>query len=64
MITTAVIDAVHQKIMDKETARNAWKALKQQFKALSKDQLFKICMDFFAFNWTRGNDVSTHIAKL
>lgn len=64
MITSAVTDDVYQKIMDKETARDAWEALKQHFEASSKDQLFKICTDFFAFNWTIGNDVSTHIAKL
>lgn len=64
MITSAVTDAVYQKIMDKETARDAWEALKQHFEASSKDQLFKICTDFFAFSWTIDNDVSTHIAKL
>ena len=32
--------------------------------ATSKDQLFKICNDFFAFGWTSSDDVSTHIAKL
>lgn len=64
MITSSVTDAVYQKIMDKETAHDAWEALKQQFEATSKDQLFKICTDFFAFNWTSGEDVSTHTAKL
>jgi len=64
MITSTVSDAVYQKIMDKATAHEAWEALKQQFEATSKDQLFKICADFFAFSWTSGDDVSTHVAKL
>lgn len=64
MITSSVTDAVYQKIMDKETAHDAWEALKQQFEATSEDQLFKMCTDYFAFNWTSGEDVSTHTAQL
>lgn len=64
MISSAVTDAVYQKIMDKESAADAWDALKKLFEASSKDQLFKICTDFFAFSWTQDVDVSTHTAKL
>ncbi|XP_041564684.1 uncharacterized protein LOC121467359 [Drosophila elegans] len=64
MITTAVTDSAYQKIMDKETAHDTWKALKNQFEATAKDKVFKICNEFFAFSWNPGNDVSTHIAKL
>lgn len=64
MITSALTDTVYQKIMGKETASDAWEALKQQFEASAKDQLFKICIDFFSFNWNSSEDVSTHIAKL
>lgn len=64
VISTAVTDAVYQKIMDKKTAHEAWEALKQNFEAPSKDQLFKICTDFLAFSWTLREDFSTHIAKL
>ncbi|XP_044760209.1 uncharacterized protein LOC123317668 [Coccinella septempunctata] len=64
MISSSVTDAVYQKIMDKQTAREAWEALKLNFEASSKDQLFKVCTDFFAFSWVIGEDVSTHIAKL
>ncbi|GBN41959.1 hypothetical protein AVEN_21578-1 [Araneus ventricosus] len=64
MIASTVTDALCQNIMDKERVQEAWEALKQQFKATSKDQLFKICTEFFAFYWSLGDDVSTHIAKL
>lgn len=64
MITSSITDAVYQKIMDKDTAYEVWQSLKQQFEATSKDQLFKICTDFFAFKWSNGEDVSTHIASL
>lgn len=64
MISSSVTDAVYQKIMDKETAHEAWEALKLNFEASSKDQLFKICTEFFAFSWINGEDVSTHVAKL
>lgn len=64
MISSSVTDAVYQKIMDKETAHEAWEALKLNFEASSRDQLFKICNEFFAFNWINGEDVSTHAAKL
>lgn len=64
MITSSVTDTVYQKIMDQETAYDSWEALKVQFEATSKDQLFKICSDFFKFSWTSTDDVSTHIAKL
>lgn len=64
MITSAISDEVYQKVMDKETASDTWDALKQQFEASAKDQLFKICTDFFSFSWSPGEDVSTHIAKL
>lgn len=64
MITSVVTDAVYQKIMDKDTAYEAWEALKQNFEALSKDQLFKICTDFFAFSFKSEEDVSTYIAKI
>ncbi|XP_072162637.1 LOW QUALITY PROTEIN: uncharacterized protein [Bemisia tabaci] len=50
--------------MDKETAYEAWEALKQQFEANSKDQLFRSCNDFFSFSWNEKDDVSTHVAKL
>lgn len=50
--------------MDKETARETWEALKQLFEATSKDQLFKLCTDLFAYSWTSGEDVSMHLAKL
>lgn len=39
-----------------------WEALKVQFKATSKDQLY--CSDFFKFDWTSTDDASTNIAKL
>ncbi|GFY49314.1 integrase catalytic domain-containing protein [Trichonephila inaurata madagascariensis] len=64
LIASAITDAVYQKIMDKETAFEAWESLKQQFEATSKDQLFKICAESFAFSWVPGEDVTTHIAKL
>ncbi|KAH8309915.1 hypothetical protein KR059_009012 [Drosophila kikkawai] len=51
MITTAVTDSVYQKIMDKETAHDTWEALKNQFEATAKDQVFRICNEFFAFSW-------------
>lgn len=63
-ITSAVTDAVYQKIMDTETAYEAWEALKKNFEASSRDQLFKLCTDFFAFSWKFTEDVSTHVAKL
>ncbi|GFW16599.1 uncharacterized protein TNCV_2352221 [Trichonephila clavipes] len=64
MIASTVTDAVYQKIMDKETAFEAWESLRKQFEATSKYQLFKICTEFFAFSWVPGEDISTHIAKL
>lgn len=64
MITSAVSDDVYQKIMDKDTAADAWESLMIQFEARSKDQLFKICIDFFSFTWNTSEDVSMHIAKL
>lgn len=64
MLTSSITDAVYQKVMDKETAHDTWKALKEQFEATSRDQLFKICTDFFAFNWDQNQDVSTHVAIL
>lgn len=64
MIASSVTDIVYQKIMDQESAFDAWNALKQHFEASSRDQLFKICSDFFSFNWNNSEDVSMHIAKL
>ena len=64
MISCAVTDTVYQKIMDKGTAAEAWGALKNLYEASSKDQLFKICKDSFAFSWSQDADVSTHTAKL
>ncbi|GFW35107.1 uncharacterized protein TNCV_5066731 [Trichonephila clavipes] len=64
MIASTVTDAVYQKIMDKQTAFEAWESLRKQFEATSKYQLFKICTEFFAFSWVPGEDISTHIAKL
>ncbi|GBM07249.1 hypothetical protein AVEN_232632-1, partial [Araneus ventricosus] len=63
-IATKVTDEVYQEIMDKETTQETWESPKQQFEATSKDQLFKICIEFFAFNWSFGDNVSTHITKL
>ncbi|GFS33897.1 uncharacterized protein TNIN_28921 [Trichonephila inaurata madagascariensis] len=64
MIASTVTDAVYQKITYREAAFEAWEALKQQYEATSKDQLFKICTEFFAFRWAPGEVVLTHIAKL
>ena len=64
LISSAVADSVYQKIMDKESAKEAWDALKLLYEASSQDQLFKICTDFFAFGWCHDDDVSTHTAKL
>ncbi|XP_075152158.1 uncharacterized protein LOC142226154 [Haematobia irritans] len=64
MIASAVSDNVYQKIMDKETAAEAWESLKVQFEARSNDQLFKICIDFFSYAWNTEEDVSLHIGKL
>ncbi|KAJ8972488.1 hypothetical protein NQ314_000164 [Rhamnusium bicolor] len=61
MITSSITDAVYHKIMDKEKASDAWDALRQHFEATSRDQLFRICREFFAFSWKQGEDVSTHI---
>ena len=49
MIASSVTDAVYEKIIDKETARDAFEALKEQFEATSKD-LYQICDSFFAFS--------------
>ena len=64
MITSAESDDVYQKIMDKETAADAWESLMIQYEARSKDQLFKICIDFFSFTCNISEDVSMHIAEL
>ena len=64
MNSSSVNDVVYQKIMDKGTAHEAWEALKLNFEASSKDQLFKICTEFFAFSWNNGEGVSIHVAKL
>ena len=64
MITTALTEETYQKVMDKETAREVWEELKRNFEASSKDQLFRICSDFFSFSWNLSDDVSIHVAKL
>lgn len=64
MIASSVTEAVYEKIIDKETARDAFEVLKEQFEATSKDRFFQICDSFFAFCWIQGEDVSTHLAKL
>ena len=64
IITSAVTEDTYQKVMDKETAREVWEELKRNFEASSKDQLFRICADFFSFSWTLADDVSIHVAKL
>lgn len=38
--------------------------MKNQFEAMSKDQLFNLCFDFFTFTWNPKEDVSSDIAKL
>ena len=64
IITSALTEDTYQKVMDKETAREVWEELKRNFEASSKDQLFRICSDFFSFSWTLADDVSIHVAKL
>jgi transposase InsO family protein len=64
MITSSLTEETYQKVMDKETAREVWEELRRNFEASSKDQLFRICADFFSFSWTLADDVSTHVAKL
>ena len=64
MITSALTEDTYQKVMDKETAREVWEELKRNFEPSSKDQLFRICADFFSFSWTSADDVSVHVAKL
>ena len=56
MIASSVTEEVYQKIMDQDTAYEAWNTLNRQYEASSKDQLFKICTDFFMFQWTEGSD--------
>jgi transposase InsO family protein len=64
MITSALTEETYQKVTDKDSARDVWEELKRNFEASSKDQLFRICADFFSFSWTASDDVSTHVAKL
>jgi hypothetical protein len=64
MIISSLTEETYQKVMDKETAREVWEELRRNFEASSKDQLFRICADFFSFSWTLADDVSTHVAKL
>ena len=64
MITSALTEETYQKVMDKETAKEVWEELKRNFEASSKDQLFRICSNFFSFSWTVTDDVSIHVAKL
>lgn len=64
MIASTVTDSVYQKIMDAETAKEAWEALKKEFEVTSKDQIYNTCIGFFEFSWNKTEDVSTHIAKL
>lgn len=60
IITSLVSDAGYQKIKD------AWceEGTEATVRGHIKNQLFKICTDFFAFGWMSGEDVSTHTAKL
>jgi hypothetical protein len=64
IITSALTEDTYRKVMDKETAKEVWDELKRNFEASSKDQLFKICSDFFGFSWNMNDDVSCHVAKL
>ena len=64
VITSALTEDTYRKVMDKGTAKEVWDELKRNFEASSKDQLFKICSDFFGFAWNASDDVSCHVAKL
>jgi len=64
IITSALTEETYQKVMDKETARDDWEELKHNFEVYAKDQLFRICADFFSFSWSLTDDVSIHVAKL
>ena len=50
--TSLMSDSVYQKVMEKETAHDVWVALRAQFEASAKDQLFKLCIDFFIITFT------------
>ncbi|GAB0089493.1 secreted RxLR effector protein 161-like [Sergentomyia squamirostris] len=64
LISNSVSDEIYQKILDKNSAKEEWDALKQLFEASSKDQLFSVCDAFFALKWTSGHDVAFHVAKV
>jgi len=50
MITSALTEETYKKIMAKGTAREVWEELNRNFEASTKDQLFRICADFFSFS--------------
>lgn len=66
VMTTAMTDAVYMKIMDKEFASEVYDTLKGYYEATEKDQVFKLCNDFFEFSWTSGtgNNISEHLTTL
>lgn len=64
LISNSVTDEIYQKILDKDSAKEEWNALRQLFEASSKDQLFSVCDEFFALKWSSGNDAAFHVAKV
>ncbi|GAB0098710.1 uncharacterized protein DMENIID0001_144840 [Sergentomyia squamirostris] len=62
LIANSVTDEIYRKILDKNSAKEDWDALKQMFEASAKDQWFNVCDSFFAMKWTSGNDVAFHVA--
>ena len=57
-------EETYQGIKDKEMSKEVWEELKRNFEALSKDQLFRVCANFFSFTWVFSDNVSSHVARL
>ncbi|GFX88368.1 uncharacterized protein TNCV_2278381 [Trichonephila clavipes] len=63
MIASTVTDAVYPRLWTRRQPLSL-ESLRKQFEATSKDQLFKICTEFFAFSWVPGEDISAHTLLL
>lgn len=64
MLTSALSDETYQKVIESETDIETWNELPNLLEDSSKDQVFKICMEFFSYSWFLENDVPMNIVQL
>lgn len=64
IFSTNMSEETYEKVRSLTCARDVWLELHRLFDGVHEDRAYDLCMQFFGYKMTSGDDIATHVGKL